>query len=139
MYSIKEILEEDLEKGRSKKKNVIGRYYPSMLGGCIRKLWYSYKVPKEFALDTLKIFAVGNTMHERIQDIVKKNTPLVPEYHMELKVDDEITVSGYVDLYDKEKKEVYELKTIKSLHYASKPSKHHLIQLMFYMNKFLLL
>ena len=32
---------------REYKPKEIGRYYPSEIGSCLRKVWYSYKNPKE--------------------------------------------------------------------------------------------
>ncbi len=32
---------------REFKPKQIGRYYPSEVGTCIRKVWYSYKYPQE--------------------------------------------------------------------------------------------
>ena len=32
-----------------------GRYYPSEIGSCIRKIWYSYMFPKETDAELMKI------------------------------------------------------------------------------------
>src|SRR3989337_1930842 len=38
---------------RELKPKEIGRYYPSEIGMCMRKLWYSYKFPKEVEADLI--------------------------------------------------------------------------------------
>ena len=44
----------------------IGRYYPSEIGGCLRKTWFSYKIPKQPEPELLRFFQAGNMLHEFI-------------------------------------------------------------------------
>ena len=79
----------------------IGRYYPSEIGMCLRKLWYSYKYPKEVEADLVKVFEAGNILHNFIVDVLKSDrTPevelLESEFPFELKMQD-FVVSGRID------------------------------------------
>ena len=62
-------------KNRPKK---IGRYYPSEAGSCLRKVWYSYKYPKEVDTELRKVFEMGNILHDFVVDVLKsEKTPSV--------------------------------------------------------------
>jgi len=127
---------------REIKEKTIGRYYPSEAGNCMRKVFYSYKNPKEVGLELLKIFEAGNILHEFIVDVLEseKNPSielLEKESPFKLEVDD-ITISGRVDdiVVVKIDNKVYlvEVKTTSSLKYTREPSEAHMMQLQLYMH-----
>jgi len=49
----------------------VGRYYPSEAGMCLRKVWYTYKYPKETEPELLKIFEMGNILHNFVVEVLK--------------------------------------------------------------------
>ena len=123
------------------KQKEIGRYYPSEIGSCMRKIWFSYKIPKETPKELLKIFEAGNILHDFVVRVLKseKNPEvelLQSELPFELAVDD-FTISGRVDdlllLKEMEKQILVEVKSCKSLFYIDRPLNHNVSQLQFYM------
>ncbi len=120
---------------------VIGRYYPSEAGQCLRRSWYSYTNPKETDKEVMKIFQVGNMIHAFIVDVLssQKNPSvelLESEAPFELAVDDFI-ISGRIDdvvlLKLNGKKYIVEVKSTRSISYMTKPVETHIAQLMLYM------
>ena len=127
---------------REIKEKTIGRYYPSEAGNCVRKVFYSYKNPKEVNLELLKIFEAGNILHEFIVDVLEseKNPHielLEKESPFTLEADD-IIISGRVDdiVVLKIDNQVYlvEVKTTSSLKYTNQPHDAHVMQLQLYMH-----
>ena len=118
-----------------------GRYYPSEAGNCIRKVWFSYKIPKETHDELMKIFEVGNMFHDFVVDVIKseKNPDvelLESEMPLQLQLDD-VVISGRVDdiilLKVSGEKIIVEVKSTSSLEYA-KPSESYVMQLQLYMH-----
>lgn len=118
-----------------------GRYFPSEAGSCMRKIWFSYKKPKELDIDVLKIFEMGNLLHGFISDVLKseKNPHidlLEKEASFELRVDD-IIIAGRTDdvvlVKSEDKTFIIEVKSIKNINYAE-PSESHVMQLQIYMH-----
>lgn len=127
---------------REIKEKIVGRYYPSEAGNCLRKVFYSYKNPKEVDLELLKIFEAGNILHEFIVDVLEseKNPHvelLEKESPFKLEVDD-ITISGRVDdiVIVKIDNKVFlvEVKSTSSLKYTNEPHDSHVMQLQLYMH-----
>src|SRR3990167_516466 len=58
---------------RETRPRTIGKYYPSESGNCLRKSWYSYKIPREFDVEVLKLFEAGNLVHELVTDVIKSD------------------------------------------------------------------
>jgi len=83
------------------KPKEIGRYYPSEIGGCIRKTWFSYKNPKEVGADLLRIFEDGNLLHEFISDAIKseKNPDIeLVKNEMPIRIEEkDFIISGRID------------------------------------------
>ncbi|MBS3073780.1 PD-(D/E)XK nuclease family protein [Candidatus Pacearchaeota archaeon] len=83
------------------KPKEIGRYYPSEIGGCIRKTWFSYKNPKEVGADLLRIFEAGNLLHEFISDAIKseKNPDIeLVKNEMPIRIEEkDFIISGRID------------------------------------------
>lgn len=128
---------------RERKPKEIGRYYPSEIGSCIRKVWYSYKHPMEIETDKLKIFEIGNILHEFIIDVMKneKNVDHLSflESEIPFKLDrKDFIISGRLDdvVIAKENEEmmIIEVKSVRDLRGVDEPNKTHVMQLQLYMH-----
>jgi len=119
-----------------------GRYYPSEVGQCIRKVWLSYKTPKRVDPELAKIFEAGNLLHGFVVDVIRsvKNpeielveneSPLTAEF-------DGFTVSGRIDdivlIKENNEKAIVEVKSCKDVEKIWEPSKQYVMQLQFYMH-----
>jgi CRISPR/Cas system-associated exonuclease Cas4 (RecB family) len=127
---------------REFKPKTIGRYYPSEIGSCLRKMWYSYKVPREVEPEVKRIFEVGNIVHGFVVDVLRseKNPHvelLKSEEPFQMKVDDFI-VSGRIDdiilVKQNSEKILVEAKSTKSVEYVREPSPAYVTQLQLYMH-----
>lgn len=119
-----------------------GKYYPSEIGNCMRKLWYSYKYPQKIEADLLKVFEVGNIMHGFVVEVLKseKNKEvqlLKSEFPFQMKIAD-FVVSGRIDdlveIKESGKNVLVEVKSTKSIDAVERPQKSHETQLLFYMH-----
>lgn len=120
----------------------IGSYYPSEIGMCLRKTWYSYKYPTDVKPDLLKIFEVGNIMHDFVVRVLKseKNPHvqlLKSEFPFKESIEDFI-VSGRIDnliLVKSDNKEfLVEVKSTGSIDFVAEASPHNIVQLQLYMH-----
>ena len=119
-----------------------GRYYPSEIGGCMRKVWYSYKHPVTPDGDLRKIFHMGNIIHNFVVDVLmSEKTPEVRLVESELPVKimmGDITISGRIDdlMHVKAEGKDYlvEVKSTKWLEATKEPSPVHVMQLQLYMH-----
>jgi CRISPR-associated exonuclease Cas4 len=127
---------------REFKPKSIGRYYPSEIGNCIRKVWLSYKHPRETEADLVRIFEVGNILHNFIVEVLKseKNPEIElvkSEFPFKINMNDFI-ISGKVDnlllLKESGKMVLVEIKSTKFLDSFKEPSPHHEMQLQLYMH-----
>lgn len=125
----------------------IGRYYPSESGNCLRKSWYSYKIPREISKDIIKVFKVGLMLHDFITEVLKsgvsKDIQLVStELPFRLEIDGMI-ISGRIDdiVHAKieEKDYLVEVKSTGDLSYVHEPKEDNLMQLQLYMHAFKIL
>lgn len=120
---------------------VIGRYYPSEIGQCMRKAYYSFINPKETDIELIKIFEAGNLVHDFVSkifeseknpeiELIEKETPF------ELLIDDFI-ISGRIDnlilLKLENRKVLVEVKSTKALGLLEEPKKEHIMQLQLYL------
>lgn len=117
----------------------VGRYYPSGIGNCLRKTWFSYKIPKPPEPALMRIFQAGNMLHEFVTNVIKseKNKEvelLKSEMPIIIKKKDYI-ISGRIDnliLLKVDGREVLvEVKSTKTLPDAPRPE--NIMQLQFYM------
>lgn len=140
MIDFNKLIDKHLKREFRPKK--VGRYYPSEIANCLRKVWYSYREPKETPAETVRIFQAGNIMHDFVVDVLKsEKTPEVEllwsEYPFKMDMDDYL-VSGRVDnlilLRMSGKVILVEVKSTRSLKYLEKPQPHHLMQLQLYMH-----
>jgi len=127
---------------RESRPKGVGRYYPSEIGGCLRKIWFSYKYPQDVKPDLRKVFELGNILHDFVVDVLKsEKNPHIELLKSELPVKldtGNYLISGRVDdliLIKQEGKTVLvEVKSCKNTDYVKKASAHHLMQLQFYMH-----
>lgn len=127
---------------REYKPKGIGRYFPSEIGMCLRKIWYSYKFPVEIKPDLLKIFEVGNIMHDFVVEVLKseKNPDvelLKSEFSFQESIDD-FVISGRVDnlilIKLSGKNVLVEVKSTPNIEFVNETSSHHEMQLQLYMH-----
>jgi CRISPR/Cas system-associated exonuclease Cas4 (RecB family) len=127
---------------RESRPKTIGRYYPSEIGMCIRKVWYSYVDPKDLSPDLLKIFSLGHMIHDLVVDIFKsEKNPHIELVKSELPFKaeiDDFLISGRIDNLIMIKADstnlLVEVKSTADLKYVSNPSPHNIDQLQLYMH-----
>ncbi len=126
---------------REKRPKTVGRYYPSEIGYCMRKVWFSYKYPMETEKDLIRIFHLGNILHDFIVSVLKseKNPEvelLETELPFRMSIEDFI-VSGRIDdlvlVKEDNKKFLVEVKSTRSVDTITEPVHTHLVQLQLYM------
>ncbi|MEM1534908.1 MAG: Dna2/Cas4 domain-containing protein [Candidatus Pacearchaeota archaeon] len=127
---------------REPRQRVIGRYYPSDIGNCLRKVWFSYKTPKQIDPKVKRIFEAGNMVHEFITKVIKdernKKIELIAnELPIEIKTN-QFIIAGRVDniilirLPELNKKFLVEVKSTKQLPNLHKPEHEDQLQLYMY-------
>lgn len=139
MFDFDKMVENHITREHKPKK--MGRYYPSEVGSCLRKLWYSYKYPQEVDIDTLKIFEVGNMLHGFVVEVMRneKNKDIeLLSAELPIKVEGkDFVVSGRVDdlvlVKENKKKVLVEVKSTRNVEFIEQPQSNHVSQLMFYM------
>jgi len=120
----------------------IGRYYPSEIGLCMRKTWYSYKFPQEVQPDLVKVFEVGNIMHDFVVEVLKsEKNPEVEllksefPFHYEL---DDFLISGRIDnlilVKIQSKNVLVEVKSTGNVDLVEQAAPHNVVQLQLYMH-----
>jgi len=141
MFDFNDMVTNHLRRVSSHTKSV-GRYYPSEIGGCIRKVWYGYFYPKEIQPELLKIFEMGNMMHDFVVNVLEseKNKDvqlLQSEFPLKIETPD-FVISGRVDdlvlVKASGKTVVVEVKSTKGIDYVKEASEGHVMQLQLYMH-----
>ena len=146
---IEEYLKQKYEEERKERK--IGYYFPSHLPYCLRRQYWDYKEPVEPSDESLKIFFIGDLIHEAIQQILERKLKAKSERKILIPVDPvrEIFITGRADsVFEDEEGNTYvvEIKTVSSLTYRDrqtneiremeKPKPHHVLQIMPYLYAF---
>ena len=127
---------------RESRPKAIGRYYPSEIGSCLRKVWYSYKHPKETDVELIKIFELGNMIHDFVSKVIESDkNPHVELLEKELPLQKDMkdfVISGRLDdlllLKEDGKKVLVEVKSTKSIDFTAEASRSHAMQLQLYMH-----
>lgn len=140
MIDFDRLIEQHLK--RESYPKTTGRYYPSEIGGCMRKIWFSYKQPVAPQADTVRIFHLGNMIHSFIAEVLMSDkTPEVELVQSEVPVKmtfGDITVSGRIDDLMRVKADgkeyLLEVKSTKWLGRQNEPSPIHMMQLQLYMH-----
>ena len=125
---------------REYKKKEIGKYRPSEIVSCLRKVWFSYLYPKEISKEVIRIFEAGNILHDFIAKVLKseKNPEvelLMNEVPIEIKKDD-FTIFGKIDdlilIRIGDRKALVEVKSCKEL--PESPKMMNIQQIQLYMD-----
>ena len=117
----------------------------SSLGQCKRKVWYKYFIQHEFSIDTLRIFKIGDKIHEWTTELLEK----VKAEHGIQYMDSEMAVvvmveegdrllrfSGKYDEFlvlDDGTRMIIEKKSTKSVDAKYRAEEDHIMQAMVYM------
>lgn len=140
MFDFNRLIEQHLHREHYPK--TIGKYYPSEIGSCLRRVWFSYKYPRKTEPGLFKIFQVGNILHDFIVEVLRsKKTPEVElirsEFPFKMDMKD-FMVSGRVDnlilLKIHGKLVLVEVKSTKYVDSIEKPQLHHERQIQVYMH-----
>jgi len=132
-----------LVKEREEKELKVGIFWPSMIGDCMRKVYYMYKLGlREPNERSLKIMFLGTTIHNILSEALQKygNVNIKSEVEVDLDLG-VIKIHGRADnvilLEGDKASSVIEVKTIssrKSMLLA--PKFYHVLQLIIYMKYF---
>ncbi|HIG97191.1 MAG TPA: Dna2/Cas4 domain-containing protein [Candidatus Aenigmarchaeota archaeon] len=140
MINFDQMIDNHLHKENRPKE--IGRYYPSEIGTCMRKVWYSYKFPMETNPELLKVFELGNILHDFVVKVLKsEKNPDVELIKTELPFRQEIEdflVSGRIDniilIKASGKNILVEVKSTGNIDFVEEAMHHNKIQLQLYMH-----
>ncbi len=133
---IDEYLTDDLRPKR------IGAYFPSEIGMCIRRSYYSYNIPKPAEPAALRIFALGNNVHEFLTKALKASKEFERvEEEKQIKieyVDNEASFSVYGRIDDfvvtkSGKVVILEAKSTGDINKVATPDPKHVMQLTLYL------
>lgn len=127
---------------KENKPKEIGRYYPSQIGSCLRKIWYSYKFPLDTSPELVKIFELGNILHDFVVKVLKsEKNPEVELVSTELPFRQEIEdflVSGRIDniiiIKASGKSILVEVKSTGNVDFVEDAAPHNVVQLQLYMH-----
>ena len=126
-------------------KRKIGRYYPSEVGSCMRKIFYNILIPKDKDPKLQKVFAVGTIIHNFIAEVIKSDKTADEVHYIAdelpfLLERDGYVISGRIDdlfiLRHGTKIMLTEVKSTKNIEWIktkNKPSENHKDQLTLYM------
>ena len=126
------LIEQNEQGTKSHKPLANHEFYASSAGACPRYLYFSKKfgAPK-FTTDTLKIFLVGNLVHDFIQEKIFKSGTSEQSLIYE---EGPVIVRGRLDHLDGDV--IFEFKSIKDVQYViDKPKVENVYQLMIYLKK----
>lgn|SRR3989338_5622849 len=127
---------------RENRPKEIGRYYPSEIGTCLRKIWYSYKFPRETDPELMKVFELGNILHDFVVKVLKSDkNPEVELLKTELPFKQEyedFVVSGRIDniilVRASGQNILIEVKSTGAVDYVHEAMHHNKMQLQLYMH-----
>jgi len=137
---LEELLKQGLvslhEKEKTNHKSEKGVYYPSALGSCLRKQYYTYTLGERVSPEDLVIFTTGKSVHETIAKAFGEVATIEKEEeNISLEVSPAIKLKGRIDLLiaDYEgKKYLIEAKSTSKT--PDMPFEEHVVQLQVYMH-----
>ncbi len=115
-----------------------GEYYPSSIGSCLRKQYYLYTVEEKPDPEKLAVFATGKGVHVAVAEALRKSGLVkvdAEEYPVQLKVSEEVRLTGRVDVLIVEldgTKVVVEVKSTSRI--PDSPHESHFLQLQTYLH-----
>jgi len=142
MIDFNKMTDDFLKEDRKPKE--IGRYYPSEIGMCIRKVWYSYKFPTEVAPKLKRIFHMGNMVHDFVVDVLQsEKAPDASLKESELpfkEMIDDFVISGRIDnlivVKSSGKDVLVEVKSTGNIDFVREAKPENIAQLQLYMHHF---
>ena len=137
MTDFNKLIENYVKKKDYPKK--LGRYYPSEIGYCLRKTWYSHTDPRPVDSQLSKIFEAGNMIHEFIEKVISsEKNPQIDLLGAEIPIKllhKDFLISGRIDslilVKIENKKVLVEVKSCKNL--PENYKEEHEAQLQFYL------
>ena len=114
-----------------------GSYYPSYVGYCLRKQYYIYELGERPTSEKLAIFATGRGVHKAVEEALRASGIVDVEdveKEVEVKLTDDISLSGRVDLLLAEvegERVIVEVKSTSRL--PESPLEHHMMQIQVYL------
>ena len=106
------------------------KFYASSALGCERQQVFRRRIPKEFPIEVLKIFQLGNMLHELFQ----KAIPGEDEAPLSIR-EGNIVIGGRIDKISADRECYIEFKTTSDLKYTlDKPKEEHVAQLNLYLH-----
>lgn len=149
---IAEIINQGVSELAQQTKIAVNEFHASMMGLCLRYLYYIYKneiEPKgvrEIPFERLKILGIGKLFHQWLQSVLSEKFFVIHEGRGEETIDingEKVKIIGTFDtllilkkgkgLLD-DKDIIIEIKTVSSLSGVRDVLEHHLMQVNFYMN-----
>jgi len=123
------------EQEKSVHKTEKGVYYPSALGSCLRKQYYTYTREERVSPKELVIFATGKSVHETIARAFSEVATIEKvEENVSLEITPDVKLKGRIDLliadYDGKKYLIEAKSTSKT---PETPFEEHVLQLQVYM------
>jgi len=123
------------EKEKNGHKTEKGVYYPSALGSCLRKQYYTYTLGERVTSEELVIFATGKGVHETIARAFGEVATIEKvEENISLEITPAVKLKGRIDLliadYDGKKYLIEAKSTSKT---PETPFEEHVFQLQVYM------
>ncbi len=120
----------------------IGRYYPSQIGSCLRKIWYSYKFPIDTSPELVKIFELGNILHDFVVEVLRsEKNPDIQLVSTELpfrQESEDFLVSGRIDniiiIKASGRSILVEVKSTGNVDFIEDAMPHNVVQLQLYMH-----
>ena len=113
-----------------------GTYYPSYLGGCMRKQYYIYTMGERVTPEALAIFMTGQGVHEIVAKALSESAKVESvEEKIMLNFTNQIRLSGRVDIIMVDmdgKRYIIEVKSASKIPDA--PYESHMIQLEIYLH-----
>jgi len=90
-----------IDRDRQEHTRVIGRYYPSVIGNCKRKTYYTYILDDRTNDDLKRIFSVGEALHDFVARALKED-PKIKHCESEVPIsiyipECDFTISGRID------------------------------------------
>lgn len=123
------------EKEKEEHEKVIGKYYPSSIGECLRKQYYEFFEEKEPTEEELTIFLTGKGVHEMLAKVLNESVKVeAVEYEVSLNFN-EAMLHGKADIIIADfegQKVIVELKTISKI--PNEPLQRHIMQLQCYLH-----
>jgi len=123
------------EQEKSVHKTEKGVYYPSLLGSCLRKQYYTYTREEQVSPEELVIFATGTSIHKTIANAFDMVATIEKvEENVSLEISNDVKLKGRIDLLivDNEgKKYLIEVKSTSKT--PETPFEEHVFQLQVYM------